>query len=242
MVPTASRSLLGRVSPLLVGRSNPLPDSSSQRVRTAEIGSQLGNIRHRPLTPLPVRRIHNILFRMTLYTLFTIITFHMAGQLGCFIGWIHNNLYYITNTSALYQGTRQTESLHLSPQGPPPVRRELPTMITRGCYGNLGPLSVAHTYNTRTPISTICNMYITSADRYTTPPPPAQTCLKQGAIGRYPKLKLSEGGEPEKPRTKRNRICRTATASNATYTVNQHSHRENIIHEMSYRTDPRVLL
>ena len=30
-------------------------------------------------------------------------------------------------------------------------------MITRGCYGNLGPLSVAHTYNTRTPISTIHN-------------------------------------------------------------------------------------
>ena len=42
---------------------------------------------------------------------------------------------------------------------PPPVRRELPAMITRGCYGNLGPLSVAHTYNTRAPISTIHNIH-----------------------------------------------------------------------------------
>ena len=47
---------------------------------------------------------------------YTIYTFHnnntsyntMAGQLGHFIGRTHNNLYYITNTSALYPGTRQT--------------------------------------------------------------------------------------------------------------------------------------
>ena len=41
-------------------------------------------------------------------------------------------------------------------------------MITRGCYDKLGPLSVAHKYNTPTPISTISEyIYITLPDRYT---------------------------------------------------------------------------
>ena len=57
------------------------PDSSSQRVRTAEIGSQLGNIRHTTLAPLPRRRIHNILFGITLYTLLTLITFQITQLL-----------------------------------------------------------------------------------------------------------------------------------------------------------------
>ena len=78
MVPTASRSLLGRVSPYWWEGPTHFPDSSSQRVRPAEIGSQLGNIHHRPLAQLPVRRIHNILFGITLYTLFTIITFDIT--------------------------------------------------------------------------------------------------------------------------------------------------------------------
>ena len=48
---------------------------------------------------------------------------------------------------------------------------------------------MAHTYNTRTPISTMPKCIHRPIAYTTPPPPPAETCLKQGAIGRYPELK-----------------------------------------------------
>ena len=93
-VPTASRSLLGRVSPYWWEVPTHFLDSSSRCARPAEIGSQLGQYSSQTTRTASYASD-------TQHTLrnYTIYTFHgnsisyntIAGRLGCFIGWIHNN-------------------------------------------------------------------------------------------------------------------------------------------------------
>ena len=64
--------------PFLVGGSNPLALDVWDLPRQAHNSD---NIRQRPLAPRPVRRIHNIFFGITLFTLFTVITFHITQLL-----------------------------------------------------------------------------------------------------------------------------------------------------------------
>ena len=107
-VPTASRSLLGRVSPYWWEVTTHYPDSSSRCVRPAQIGSQLGQYPFRPLAPIHVRRIHNIYFGITLFTHFTVITFHITelpDDWAVSSDEYTTTLYYIRNMSALHQYT-----------------------------------------------------------------------------------------------------------------------------------------
>ena len=88
-VPTASRSLLGRVSPYWWEVPTHCPDSSSRCVRPAEIGSQLGQYPSQTTRTASCASDTQSMIRN-----YTIYTFHsnnisyntIAGRLGCFIG------------------------------------------------------------------------------------------------------------------------------------------------------------
>ena len=123
----------------------------------------------RPLAPFPVHLVIILHFGITLFTLYRSVTYNTPLQDYKAVSPDNTQLYifYITRLLLLRVHVwLPSPTCHR--RRPPPVRRESPTMITRGCHGKLGPLSVAHKYNTPTPISTISEyIYITSPDRYT---------------------------------------------------------------------------
>ena len=100
----------------------------------------------------------SIAIGITLFTLFTLITFEITrfpDYLAISPDENTTTLYYFTNTSALVKSTRQLNHYTCHRRRPPPVRRQSPTTITRGCYATsdhcLWPLSTIHkpNYNNR---------------------------------------------------------------------------------------------
>ena len=128
------------------------PDSSSKCVWPASTGSQLwlypSQTTH---TASCAPGHHHILRNHTIDTLQISNIYHnsISRLLGCFAGQ-HTTLYFLQNTSALAKSTRQTDYLHLSPHKATTSPAAISHNNTRGCYGNLGPLSVAPRYNTQT--------------------------------------------------------------------------------------------
>ena len=147
---------LGRVSPLLMGGS--IPIFRTLALNVCGLPAQAHNsgyIRHRPLAPLPVRLTIIILRNHTIDTLQISNIYYnsISGLLGCFAGQHTTTLYILQNTSPLAKSTRQTEYLHMSPQEAATGPAAISHKDTRGCYGNLGSLSVAPKYNTHTQLS-----------------------------------------------------------------------------------------